>query len=489
MPTRVNLRPEPSGEGGPEDLLARFLGQLESSSTRRGYRSDLNTFIKYLLSERLPESGGGQVGSIETALEEGRLTREVAQAVQEGDVLAFLRRESAAYSEQTARRRATALRTLFEWLLGEGAVAERPLPGAASASGLLELATGGPEAREREREPPTPSPEDTPSEDTPSEDTPPGSTPPSGSPSDDAPSDETPSADRAGSGGETSPEEEALVADVAETASLPTTGDRPTTGGRSGDRGGDRGAGPRKARTDEAPERRPAPPLPDWIQASLRPEPGQEPRPDFISDYVPLRELPALLRAQLGEALRSAREAVIDGRERKEALRIRCTDAPTAELRVKADPIRVLVTLDLSGYMWGTYPRRFSSSREPADHSVPKSAAEYLRLRGWILPAGLTGLEESREGASEEEGSPLEEVERPFGGAFDLSDQEVWEKAVWPLPLPNQPGVRQPPIDGPEVEKAIKAASAEVVAAVSEGFGLRAGREVYIKRTSRRLWR
>ncbi len=87
-------------------LLGRFLDQIDAKHTRRAYRTDLSDF----LDRRLGDDEAGRLS---------RLTRD--------DVRSYVQSlQSDGLSESTQRRRLSALRRFFDWLMDQGHMERNP---------------------------------------------------------------------------------------------------------------------------------------------------------------------------------------------------------------------------------------------------------------------------------------------------------------------------------------------------------------------------
>jgi site-specific recombinase XerD len=91
------------------DRLSDFLSTLSTESTRRAYRTDLSTFIQFLDPDR------------------SDLQIETVDAEQIQDFLQAMKREDLSMS--TRRRRLSALRRFYDWLVEAGVVQNNPARG------------------------------------------------------------------------------------------------------------------------------------------------------------------------------------------------------------------------------------------------------------------------------------------------------------------------------------------------------------------------
>jgi len=88
------------------DLLSRFIDQIDSPHTRRAYETDLTDFLERQLDNPQPEH---------------------LQTLSRGDVRAYVRSlQSEGLSESTQRRRLSALRRFFDFLMDQGYTDRNP---------------------------------------------------------------------------------------------------------------------------------------------------------------------------------------------------------------------------------------------------------------------------------------------------------------------------------------------------------------------------
>jgi hypothetical protein len=109
-------------------VIGRFVDQYEKKQTSRAYRTDLEKFEAFLDENRDP-------AQLEDA--------------SRGDVLQFLFEESQSVSRSTVRRRATALKSFFGWIEGEGQRDDRPIGEDENVSELVDsVLENGPPSEE-----------------------------------------------------------------------------------------------------------------------------------------------------------------------------------------------------------------------------------------------------------------------------------------------------------------------------------------------------
>lgn len=117
IPESVPQHSRSDGSGEETGLIGRFVGQYPKKQTSRAYRTDLQKFEAFLDENR------------------GSATLEDASR---RDVLRFLRAQSQSVGRSTVRRRATALKSFFAWLEGQGHRDDRPIKEDENVSSLVD---------------------------------------------------------------------------------------------------------------------------------------------------------------------------------------------------------------------------------------------------------------------------------------------------------------------------------------------------------------
>lgn len=418
----------PSDSADPDGLLASFLAQY-SEQTRRAYRNDLENALTFL-TERLGREAR-EVGSEDR----DEVLVEVVSACGSEDLRAYFRREARSVSEQTLRRRVSTLRTYCGWLVEQGILAENPVAEMGSTAEILEQAM------------------ETASESDPT----------------DTPSEEADS---------TSPEARSERPDPAEGESDGST---------------DRPPGPEaemeSAAEERAAEEAPEPgeqDVPEWIRETA-PAPlgkviGQEDPYLSTTEHFPLTQMPAAVRHGLFTVTQEVRKWTLKrGSDQEEQLEISIRPGPSVTAYIRARPVRIAVVID--DFRIRRLAREGPSGISAVD-PPPTGVIRYLYRRGWTLPPSLLELIGKAVGSGGDDSSPrpadppprsLHEVspdELDVAKRFGRREEKVKRSPRRAWALPEATAIDRPDLEGSEATEVFSTIAMEVVAALTEGFGM-----------------
>lgn len=304
-----------TGSAPPGDLISVFLNRYESDQTRRAYRHDLEGFF------------GEETAGLADA-----------RAASTEEILTHLRNEAESVGRQTLRRRATTLKSFFEWLAEEGKLQRSPFPEADSTRSLIDRLLNKGEDGQKEGASNQRSPAE---------------------PEEAGPID-APSPVESSSTRETFPVENSSTRETFSKEDSPSAGN---------------------ASPDDSSTKEERPKIPAWIRRAAEAEIKGEPRV-HAGTRVPLPKAPQAIRYALSELSgRAERRRYYSRSERCKVSGGRFEPSVEIELLPEEDVIEA--TID---YRKLQEIARHDAGGLGIGEGIPFEAIEYLHGRGWALP-------------------------------------------------------------------------------------------------------
>jgi len=326
-------------------LIGQFIGQYPKKQTSRAYRTDLQKFEAFLDENR------------------GSATLEDASR---RDVLRFLFEESQSVGRSTLRRRATALKSFFGWLEGEGQRARRPIGEDENVSELVDIVLEKGPPSEEDRSSPEHRRQDYPEGQTEEKKTTSAEEPPEG----EEPPEEEPTAGEASPGG---------VENAAPETETDPDKKKSDSGSQAGQNDEHAGGEDTYTPTEGALD------IPHWIRDAADKK-AEKTSLIPAGKHIPLAQVPGALQ----QGLDKLADWVGSRLPYYDYIHLVCRGGDlSVKIEYRQDPFRIVAQIE-HPVIERVAQRGPGSLR--SYHSVPEQALWYFRGRGWQMPTEVYDL-------------------------------------------------------------------------------------------------